>query len=103
MIPETLTTLERELRRASERREYDVIKRVALALGDAARLEVGKLDPGDPAVAEIARHVLDVLERSRILTLVGRSKAHEELRSLYFLQRYISSPRPRRPRLRLHV
>lgn len=103
MIPETLTQLELRLKRASERREYAAIERLALALGDAARLEIGKLDPDDPAVAVIAKHVLDVLEDSRILTLVGRTKASEELRSLCFLQRYIPSRRPRRPRLHLHA
>jgi hypothetical protein len=103
MIPEALTKLERELRRAAASHDYVSIERLAVAFGDAARLEIGKVPPGDPAVAEIARHVLNVLECSRILTLIGRARTAGELRSLSCLRRYIPRPRQRNPRLRLHV
>jgi hypothetical protein len=103
MIPETLAQLERDLRRAAASHDYRAVERRALSFGDAARLEIGKLPSGDPAIARIAKRVVDVLECSRILTLVGRTKATDELRGLSFLRPYIPKRLPRNPRLRLHV
>jgi hypothetical protein len=96
MIPEDLANLEIELRLACEQQRYGAAERLALAYGDAARREIEKLEPSDPAAARIARHVLGALERARLIALAGRARTAGKLRCLPFLKRYLAKS-PSRP------
>jgi hypothetical protein len=101
MMPENLAKLELELRLASEQQRYGAVERLALAFGDAARREIGKLEPGDPAAARIAQHVLDALERSRLIALAGRARTAGKLRCIAFLNRYLAKFPSRSPMVRV--
>jgi hypothetical protein len=101
MIPKDLARLEIELRVACEQERYGAVERLALAFGDAARREIGKLEPGDPGAAKIGRHALDALERSRLVVLAGRARSAGKLRCIRFLNRYQAKSVPRPPMVRM--
>ena len=101
MIPQTLAAIELDLKKASAQQQYALIECLALTFGDAARSEIATLAPGDPAVAEIAEHVLGVLEWSRLITLAGRAMTADELRGIPFLNRYLAGSPARPPMVRM--
>jgi hypothetical protein len=98
---DNLAKLETELRVASEQQRYAAVARMALALGNAARSEIGKLEPADPAAARIAQQVLGALEWSRLIVLAGRARTAGKLRCIPFLNRYLAKCPPRPSMVRL--
>ena len=103
MTSGTLTKLETELRQASAQQQYGTVERLALEFGDAARAEIGQLKTGDPRIAEIAQHVLGVLEWARLITLAGRAQTAAELRGIPFLKQYLARGPGRPPMVRVDV
>jgi hypothetical protein len=101
MIPPALAQLEARLRQASAKRRYGDVERLALEFADAARAEIGKLAPGDPAVAALAQSAAGVLERTRLITITGRARTAQELRGLPFPGRYVRHTPPRPPMFRI--
>jgi hypothetical protein len=91
-----LVQLEMELGLASEQQRYAAVERLAEAFGDAARREIEKLEPGDPAAARIVERVLRALDRSRLITLAGRARVAGKLRCVPFLNCYLAKS-PQRP------
>jgi hypothetical protein len=101
MTRENFKKIENDLRSAVIHRRYADVGRLAQLFCAAATASAKPLPPGDPARAEIARHVEEVLEWGRLMLSVARAMNADELRRLPFLRRFGGSVEPPRGALRL--
>lgn len=91
MIPSSILTAEKELRRAIERRREGDISKCISAYAEIAEREVQPLHPGDPVRLKICERVLSVLKWATLMLQTRRAVLAEELRLLQNVDRFLDA------------
>lgn len=102
-MSEKLSTIERELRGAVERRQFAEIQRLVYSFCEAAEGHIKALPPGDPRIQEIGRMTLDLLQWCRTMVRSARECLVLELRQIPKVKRYIPAPAAMPSALSLNV
>src|SRR5579859_4192978 len=91
-MSEKLSTIERELRAAVERRQFAEIQRLVYSFCDAAEGHIKALPPGDPRIQEIGRMTMELFQWCRTMVQSARECIVLELRQLPKIKRYLPVP-----------
>src|SRR5579883_2192143 len=96
-----LSTLERDLRRAAERRQYREIERLAELYCQAARRRLEAMPRGCPGAQRIARDAVALLEWTLLMLYAARESCRADLQRVSSLRRYRPSVRECSPSVRV--
>jgi hypothetical protein len=100
---QSLSLIEKELRRAVETQQYAEVQRLVLAFCEAAETHARALPPGDARIGEIASLTQEVLQWTRTMVQAGRACLVLQLRQIPQVKRYIPIPAAPQATLRLDV
>ena len=100
---ESLSRIEKALRRAVETQRYAEVQRLVLEFCEAAEAHARALPPGDPRIGEIAGITREVLQWTRTMVQSARESLASQLRLIPKVKRYIPAPTPVPGLMRLDV
>ena len=89
MIPEQLSSIGNNLRRAAGQHAYAETEVLVVTLCSTAAATARALPEGDPQIAEIVAWVGELLEWTGIMLRTSRAAQADELRRVPFLQGYL--------------
>lgn len=89
---DSLSGIEKELRRAAGSRQYGDVQRLVLAFCEAAEDQARKLPPADPRIGEIAAMTQKVLDWTRTMVQADRASLVLQLRQIPKVRRYVPAP-----------
>ncbi|MBZ5575421.1 MAG: hypothetical protein LAP40_02545 [Acidobacteriia bacterium] len=102
-MPEALSRIEKELRRAVENQRYAEVQRLVLSFCEAAEAHARALPPADLRIGEIAAMTQEVLLWTRTMVQSARESVVLQLRQIPRAQRYIPALTAIPANLRLDV
>ena len=102
-MSQQLSTIERELRQAVERRHFAEIQRLVLSFCEAVEAQIKALPPGDPRIQEIGNMTFELLQWCRTMVQSARECIVLELRQIPKVKRYIPAPAAMPATLSLNV
>ena len=88
-MSESLSRIEKDLRRAVETQQYAEVQRLVLAFCEAAENHARALPPGDARIGEIAALTLELLEWTRTMVQAGRACLVLQLREIPQVKSYL--------------
>jgi hypothetical protein len=100
---QSLSRIEKELRRAVETQQYAEVQRLVLSFCEAAEAHARALPPGDARIGEIASLTQEVLQWTKTMVQAGRACLVLQLRQIPRVQRYIPVAVAPQATLRLDV
>lgn len=100
---ESLSRIEKALRRAVETQQYAEVQRLVLSFCEAAEAHARALPSGDPRIGEIATLTQEVLQWTRTMVQAGRSCIVLQLRQIPRLKSYVPPAPPPQATMRLDV
>lgn len=100
---DSLSQIEKSLRRAVEAQQYAEVQRLVLSFCEAAEAHARALPPGDTRIREIAALTQEVLEWTRTMVQAGRACLVLQLRQILQVKCYMPAVAPPHATMRLDV
>ncbi len=102
-MSESISRIERALRRAVVTQQFAEVERLVLAFCAAVEAHVRALPSGDPSIPEIAAMVGEVLQWTRSMMYAARENLSAQLKEIPKMRAYVPAPLPRVVTMQLDV
>jgi hypothetical protein len=100
---ESLSRIEKALRRAVETQQYAEVQRLVLSFCEAAETHARALPAGDARIGEIAALTHELLEWTRTMVQAGRACIVLQLRQIPQIKQYLPAVAAPQATMRLDV